>query len=271
MTETLYVSQWFTPPDGFTAGIEGPACDSQGNVYAVNYAHEGTIGQVGPDGQCRVFVTLPQGSVGNGIRFHSDGSMLIADYTGHNVLRVDMPTRAIAVYAHDERLNQPNDICITKNDLVFASDPNWARGDGRLWRVRAGAFELLEDEMGTTNGIEVGPDEHTLYVNETTARRIWAYDLSDRGEISNKRLFHQFEEFLLDGMRCDAAGNLLVTRFGGGRVAMLSPTGELVREIALRGKNCTNLTFGGPDGRTVYVTLADVGNLERFRVEIPGR
>lgn len=123
-------SELFTAPGAFTAGIEGPATDAAGNVYAVNYARQGTIGVVTPQGACSVFVELPNGSVGNGIRFARAGTMLIADYTNHNILAVDMLTRAVSVYAHEPTLNQPNDIAITDDDVLFASDPRWARGDG---------------------------------------------------------------------------------------------------------------------------------------------
>ena len=276
MSEQLFIAIPFTPRDSFTDGIEGPACDAAGNVYAVNYARQGTIGKVTPNGEGSIFVELPKGSIGNGIRFNagssSGGEMFIADYTGHNILRVDMSTRAISVYAHDDALNQPNDLAITADGVLFASDPNWGDDTGQLWRVgHDGRFVLLEEKMGTTNGVEVSPDERTLYVNETAQQRIWAYDLSADGDISNKRLLIQFDEHFLDGMRCDVAGNLYVTRWGGGFVDKVSPAGEVVQKIMLHGKNCTNLTFGGPDGRTVYVTVADTGQIERFRADQPGR
>ena len=61
-------------PEGtFTNGIEGPATDKAGNLYAVNYGKEGTIGIVRPDGSHECFVTLPEGSTGNGIRFNRTG------------------------------------------------------------------------------------------------------------------------------------------------------------------------------------------------------
>ena len=272
MTDELYRSEVFTAPGGFTSGIEGPSCDRAGNLYAVNYDRQGTIGRVTPDGECDLFVELPAGSVGNGIRFHSDGAMLIADYTNHNVLRVDMATRAISVYAHEPAMNQPNDIAIGADDLVYASDPNWAESTGQIWRVGPeGRVDLLETGMGTTNGIEVSPDEKTLYVNESVQRNVWAYDLARDGEISNKRLLIQFADFGMDGMRCDIDGNLYITRHGKGTIAKLSPTGEILREIKLADKNPSNIAFGGPDGCTCYVTLQIVGNIERFRVERPGR
>lgn len=272
MSNELYIAAEFTPRGGFTGGIEGPACDRDGNIYAVNFARQGAIGKVTPQGECSVFVELADGSVGNGIRFNSKGDMLIADYTNHNVLKVEMATREISVYAHEPSANQPNDICITDDDIVFASDPSWARGDGQMWRVgKDGKFVLLERNMGTTNGIEVSPDGRALYVNETVQRRVWAYDLSRDGEISNKRLLIQFPDYAMDGMRCDADGNLYITRWGKGTVAKVSPRGELLLEVRLHGANCTNIAFGGPDGCTAYVTVADNGNLESFRVPVKGR
>ena len=54
-------------------------------------------------------------------------------------------------------------------------------------------------------------------------------------------------------------------------VAKVSPDGRLLREIPLTGKRPTNVAFGGKDGRTIYVTIQDQGNLESFQVDIPGR
>ena len=272
MNEELFVAQEFTPLNGFTSGIEGPACDAAGNLYAVNYERQHTIGKVTPDGTASVFVELPTGSIGNGIRFNSEGFMFIADYTNHNVLKVDMHTREISVHAHEPTMNQPNDLAIGANDMLYASDPNWGASTGQIWRVDTdGKVTLLEADMGTTNGIEVSPDEKVLYVNESAQRNVWAYDLSPDGEISNKRLLIQFPDFNMDGMRCDIEGNLYITRHGKGTVAKLSPAGEVLLEVQLTGKLCSNIAFGGPDGRTCYVTMADRGNVEVFRADLPGR
>ena len=272
MNDELFVSRELTPVNGFTSGIEGPACDAAGNLYAVNYERQHTIGKVTPDGTASVFVELPTGSIGNGIRFNSEGFMFIADYTNHNVLKVDMDTRNITVHAHEATMNQPNDIAIGANDILYASDPNWGASTGQIWRVDTdGEVTLLEADMGTTNGIEVSPDEKLLYVNESAQRNIWTYDLSAEGEISNKRLLIQFPDFGMDGMRCDIEGNLYVTRHGKGTIAKLSPAGEVLLEVQLTGKLCSNIAFGGPDGRTCYVTMADRGNVEVFRADLPGR
>jgi gluconolactonase len=271
-SEELYKSSNLTAVNSFTSGAEGPAVDKDGNLYAVNYSKEGTVGKITPTGDGSIFIELPNGSIGNGIRFNSKGEMLIADYTNHNILKVDMGSKQLSVYAHDSLMNQPNDIAIDSKDRLYASDPNWKASTGRIWRINTeGKTALLEDSMGTTNGIEVSPDEKILYVNESVQRKVWAYDLSPSGTISNKRLLIGFDDFGMDGMRCDVDGNLYITRYGKGIVAKVSSKGELLKEITLLGKNPSNIAFGGPDGRTAYVTLQDHGNIESFRVETPGR
>src|SRR5205823_10477145 len=82
--EKLFVAKPLTTDKAFTAGIEGPACDAAGNVYAVNFARQQTIGKVTPDGKGEVWVTLPGKSTGNGIVFDRKGLMYVADYVGHN-------------------------------------------------------------------------------------------------------------------------------------------------------------------------------------------
>jgi sugar lactone lactonase YvrE len=182
-----------------------------------------------------------------------------------------MKTKAVSVYVHTS-FNQPNDICINKKDQLFASDPNWKESTGKLWRIdKGGKAVLLDDKMGTTNGIELSPDERILYVNESVQRKIWAFDVDTKGNISNKRLFAEFTDFGFDGMKCDKQGNLYVTRYGKGVIAVLSPAGKLIREVPLKGKSCSNLVFGGKDGKTVFVTLQDRKGMEKFNVDIAGK
>ena len=268
-SDELYMSLVITPANSFTTGVEGPAVDKYGTVYAVNYESPGTIGKITPDNKAGLFVRLPEGSIGNGIRFDSKGNMLIADYTMHNILKVEMSTVKITVFAHESRMSQPNDIAIDSNDRLYASDPDWKARKGCFWRIDTDGRTTLLDSIGTANGIEVSPDEKTLYVN--ASRSVWAYDLSPKGEISNKRMLIEFSDFGMDGMRCDIKGNLYIARFGKGAVAVVSPEGNLIREVQLTGKRPTNVAFGGTDGKTMYVTLQDQGNLECFRVEVPGR
>ncbi|MEP7324035.1 MAG: SMP-30/gluconolactonase/LRE family protein, partial [Saprospiraceae bacterium] len=233
---------------------------------------EGTVGNITPNGTASIFIHLTNKSIGNGIRFNSKGDMFIADYTNHNVLKVTMSDQQITIYAHDSTMNQPNDIAIDSKDCIYASDPNWKASTGNIWRVDTdGKFTLLEKDMGTTNGIEVSPDEKKLYVNESVQRKVWAYDLSDSGTISNKHLLIEFPDFGMDGMRCDSIGNLYIARHGKGTIAKVSPEGKLLQEVTLLGKKPSNIAFGGEDGRRAYVTLQDTKNMETFLVDTPGR
>ena len=269
--ETLFIATALTAPHSFTKGIEGPAVDGDGNIYAVNFARQQTIGKVTPDGKGEVFLTLPGASIANGIRFGSRGQMYLADYIEHTIYVVDPVTRAIAIHARDARMTQPNDIAITQDDVLYASDPNWKENTGRVWRIaRNGTVTLALDTMGTANGIEVSPDGKTLYVNESVQRNIWAYDIGADGALSGKRLFQRFDDFGMDGMRVDVDGNLYVTRYSKGTVVKLSPQGKLLREIVVPGAKPSNISFGGPDGRTAYVTEVVQGRLLQFRVDRPG-
>jgi gluconolactonase len=269
--EKLFVAKPFTEEKSFTPGIEGPNCDKDGNVYAVNFAKQQTIGKVTPDGKASVFVTLPGKSTGNGIVFDKQGYMYVADYVEHNVLKIDMKTKKISIYAHNPKMNQPNDLAITANGTLYASDPNWDKGTGQLWRIdRDGTTHLLAEKMGTTNGIDVSPDGKTLYVNESVQRNVWAFPIKADGSLGEKRLLKKFDDHGFDGMRCDVAGNLYITRYGKGTVAVVSPKGEVLREIDVLGKQPSNICFGGPDGKTVYVTEVQHARLVSFRVDQPG-
>ncbi len=269
--ETLFVATPFTDSETFTGGIEGPACDREGNLYAVSFQEKGNIGMVTPGGKASLFVSLPEGSTGNGIRFDREGNMFVADYSGHNVFRIDPATKAISVLAHEPKMNQPNDLAIGPDGTLYASDPNWKEKTGQLWRIDPdGAVTLLASDMGTTNGIEVSPDGGTLYVNESAQRKIWAFTLTEQKTITDKWLVKEFADHGFDGMRCDVDGNLYVTRHGAGKVLKMTPKGEILREIDVLGSMPSNLCFGGPDGRTVYVTEVEHTRVVTFRVDRPG-
>lgn len=272
-SQKLYEAQVLTK-SVFTKGIEGPVVDDKGNLYVVNYESEGTIGVVDTNGVDDFFIELPKGSIGNGLRFAADYETLyVADYIKHQILAIEMNTKLISVYAkQDSNISQPNDIAIMDNGILFASDPDWETGTGRLWRISTdGKFELLESDMSTTNGIEVSPKGEFLYVNESLQKKVWKYDLDTNGNISNKRLLISFADHGLDGMRCDKNGNLHIARYGSGTVAVVSPEGKVIKEIELNGELPTNIAFGGKEGNMCYVTLQDKGWVEFYQSEFVGR
>ena len=260
----------FTAENVFTPGIEGPAVNGKGQLFAVNFEREGTIGVVNEAGEGKVFLELPAGSIGNGIRFDQNDNMFIADYAGHKVYRVAKGSNVPEIWAEQPNMNQPNDLTIGKQGQIYLSDPDWSTNTGKLWMVDPQTnVVLLEDEMGTTNGIEVNPEGNILYVNESIQRKVWKYDILPGGRISNKQLFISFKDFGLDGMRCDHKGNLYITRFEKGTVVVVSPEGNILDEIILKGKNPSNIAFGGEDWQTCYVTMADRGCVEAFRALHP--
>ncbi len=262
----------FTPAHEFTTNCEGPSVGADGTVYAVNFKSNGTIAQITTDGKTSLFLTLPKGSTGNGIRFGDKNTFYVADFTGHNVLKINILTKKIDVFAHNDSMNQPNDLCITTSGHIFCSDPNWKASTGQVWHVSPdGKSEKIMADMGTTNGIEVSPDEKILYVNESAQRNVWSFELSKNGQISNKKLLIHFEDGGMDGMRCDQKGNLYITRWGKGEVNVVSPQGALIQVIKTKGQNVSNICFGGTHGKTCYITLQDSGCLETFEADFVGR
>lgn len=268
--QTYQTSDWITDKV-FTQGVEGPAVDKFGHLFAVNFEKEGTIGKVTAKDEASLFITLPKGSTGNGIRFDNNNNMFIADYSGHNILKVNSNTNQAFVFAHNKKMNQPNDIAIMKTGTLFASDPNWVKSTGQLWRIDTnGLTHLIESDMGTTNGIEVSADQKRLYVNESVQRKVWVYDIQLDNTLKNKRLLIEFADFGLDGMRVDIKGNLYIARYGKGVIAKVSPQGKLLSEIKLKGQYPTNVAFGGKDGNQIFVTMQKRGAIETFFAQYPG-
>lgn len=271
-SKSLFVAYDHTAENLFTKNCEGPAVDAVGRLFVVNYQKDGTIGLVQPDGKVELFLTLPGKSVGNSIRFTAEGHMLVADFVEHNVLEVDPATKDVSVYCHDDRFNQPNDICISKKGIVYASDPNWQKQTGQIWKIGTDRKAvLLKDNLGTTNGICLSPDEKTLYVNESTQRRVMAFQLDGKGNITGEKTFATFTDFGMDGMKCDSKGNLYISRYGKGTIAIFNDAGRQIQEVQLKGKDVSNITFGGKDDRTCFVTLQDRKCIEKFRADIGGK
>jgi sugar lactone lactonase YvrE len=89
--------------------------------------------------------------------------------------------------------------------------------------------------------------------------------------LGDKQLLIAFPDFAMDGMRVDRKGNLYISRHGKGTVAVVSPAGKVVREVATLGSKPSNVAFGGVDGKTLYVTEMEKGRLVRFRTDTAGR
>lgn len=157
---------------------------------------------------------------------------------------------------------------------------------GSLFRLSA-ADGLRHKDGGyvITNGPCVSPDGRTFYHTDTLEKTIYAFDLSDDGALSNKRVLVRIAgSGYPDGTAVDADGALWVGLFAGARIERYSPAGELLDTIPMPCSNITKVTFGGEDLRTVFVTTARkglsaeelsreplAGGIFSFRVASPGQ
>jgi signal peptidase len=274
----LFESAQVTPASEYTFGIEGPAADLDGNLFVVNFGKPGTIGRLPVGGTAsEAFTALPEGSVGNAIRFDRNGTMFIADYKKHNIFAIPKGSSEPGVWFHSDEMNQPNDITVARDGTIYASDPNWKGREGHVWRIAKAADGTVQGQimsapraMGTTNGIDLSPDGNTLYVGESNNGQVWSYAIHG-SELTDAKLVKAFQPDTIDGLRTDVTGRLYVARILKGTIALMKPNGAVEREIVLKGKEPTNLAFGGSDGKTVFVTQRQGGFIESFRTDQQGR
>jgi sugar lactone lactonase YvrE len=152
----------------------------------------------------------------------------------------------------------------THDAALYRLDPN-----GRVTRIEGG--------MLTCNGAAFSADGARFHHADTPSHALRAYDVVD-GQLSNRRILHQWPHGhgRPDGGSFDMDGCYWTALFDGGRVAKLSPEGEVVAEVAMPVSRPTMIAFGGADGRTAFVTSARVegeagsGGIFSFRVETAG-
>jgi sugar lactone lactonase YvrE len=145
--------------------------------------------------------------------------------------------------------------------------------DGRLYRLDA-ERRVTEMERGLTisNGIGWSPDARTMYVTDTLPGIIYAYDYdAEAGEIENRRVLIQVPEGegFPDGLTVDSQGCIWSARWGGGKVAKYSPSGELLDELSLPVPHPTSCAFGGEELNQLYITSAWMALDEAQRAHYP--
>jgi len=276
---SLFVSHRITPPGEYTFQIEGPAVDKSGNLYVVNFHSAGTIGKVAPGAShSTLFATLHHDRIGSGIRFDHQGRMYIADFNKNNVLVIAPGQTDAEVFFHSDDFNQPNDLAIAADGTLYASDPDFPGHKGQIWKITRNADGAAHGEvmspnrqMRQTNGLDLSPDGTTLYVDESDTKQIWAYRIDGNNLTAPAQPLARFDHFELDGLRTDVTGRIFVARPGAGEVTIVNPDGSVARRVTTLGREPTNLTFGGTDGRTVFVTQKDGKFIEAFLTDQPGR
>jgi gluconolactonase len=116
------------------------------------------------------------------------------------------------------------------------------------------------------NGIELSPDEKTLYVDADFASSVMKYDVADDGSLSNGATLASGLSGP-DSLCLDAAGNLYVGVSSG--LQVLRPDGSSVGLIPIPSSAVTNCSFGDDDGTTLYISAwSTLWKVERM--PIPG-
>jgi gluconolactonase len=214
---------------------------------------------------------------GNGMAYDADGNLLVCEQVSSCLVRLrpSGERELVAFHYRGVYLNSPNDVVTRAADGgIYFTDPDYGRwndwigqqrsrdqlGFRGLFRVPAagGDVELLvaEDEFDEPNGLCFSPDESVLYVNDTGRRNVKAFDVAPDGSIHGGRVLHADigtgvpREGNVDGMECDALGNVWVT--GPGGVWVLSPTGEHLGVVATP-EVCGSLVWGGDDLRSLLL------------------
>lgn len=229
-----------------------------------------------PDGDTTVFLE-PSGH-SNGITAGTRGRILLAQHDGQVArLTENGDVEPLATEYDGQRLNSPNDLDVHSDGSIYFTDPPYGVSEedreldfSGVYRLHPdGTLDLLTREFERPNGICFSPDESRLYVNDSQENLIRVYDVAEDGSIANGRLFAAPEdpdaEGSTDGMKVDTEGNLYTT--GPGGVWIYSPDGALIDRLSVP-EAPTNLAFGGPDMRTLYITARP--NVYRVPVDIAG-
>jgi gluconolactonase len=256
--------------------IEGPSFDRDGNLYVVDIPW-GRIFKVSPSGAFDVVAEYD--GEPNGLKIHKDGRIFIADYK-NGIMQLDPATGAVTPHCDRYRvegLKGANDLTFAGNgDMYFTDQGLTGLHDpsGRVFRLRPdGHMDQLVSNGPSPNGIVLDPSETWLYVAMTRANAVWRMPLLPDGGTTKVGAFvHLMGGSGPDGLAMDSEGNLVVCHAGGGSVWIFSPIGEpLYRIKSCAGNFPTNIAYGGPENRTVFITESDTGTILRAELPVAGR
>ena len=287
--------------DGGCRLTEGPAASPDGPVYFTDitfsefckdpsgkYAQAGNIWKYDPKARQATIFRSPSG-MANGMKFDADGNLIVAagaDYGLRSLIKIDMKTGKgyILTGLYEGRpYNAPNGISIDLKGRIYFTDPRYLGWEPMLQPVEAvyrldpdGKVTRVITDAPKPNGIQVSPDQKTLYIlahdngafdftklkkDEKTQKGMmacFAYDLAADGTPSNRRtVINWLPEDGGDDMTVDVDGNLYVAvrSEAAPGVYIYTPQGKQLAYISTGKELPTNLDFGwGDDGNLLYVT-----------------
>ncbi len=282
----------------FSSGLnfpEGPAVLPDGSWLVVEMAAQpGCVTQISPDGRDKRVIAKTDRP--NGLAVDRNGYIWVAESAQSALLRMTLggKTELIASACDGQPFLWPNDLCFGPDGAIYMTDsgirvcdykngnaprPNFEQIplDGRVFRIdpTTGEARKLDGGLRFTNGIAFGPDGK-LYVNETRTGMVYRYAWRDGGEMGSRECFGQSNPDPVpgyqgpDGMAFSQDGRLFVAVFGRGRVNIMDTNGQVVEQIPTRGLKPTNVAFGLPGDKRIYVTENEFGALEVFDVGVDG-
>lgn len=258
--------------------LEGPSFDQDGNLYVVDIPF-GRIFRIAPDKEWSL-ITEYDGEP-NGLKIHKDGRIFVADYK-RGIMQVDPDTGSVTPYCERWRVESFKGV----NDLVFDALGNMYFTDqgltgmhdptGRVFRLSPDGAQLdcLVDTVPSPNGLVPNLSEDILYLAVTRANQVWRVPLLDDGGTAKVGIFLHLSGGGAgpDGMALDAEGGLLVCHAGNGCVWHFDAMGEPKHRIrSCTGLVTTNLAFGGPDNKSLFITESHSGAILKADLPVSGK
>jgi gluconolactonase len=240
---------------------EGPTCDTNGNVFFTDQ-NNNRIMEWSVDGVLSTFMQ-PSGRA-NGMYMDAQGN-LIACADEKNELWSIAPDKTVTVLIKNYQgkyLNGPNDVWVAPNGEMFITDPFYKRTwwdhqtmalDGeQVYHLSADRKTLarVTSDLKEPNGITGTPDGKTLFVSDLGAGRTYCYDIQPDGSLTNKALFCPKGS---DGMTIDERGNIYICGHG---VTVFDKTGKETGHIDVPEPWTANVSFGGRDHKTLFITAS---------------
>ncbi|MCS6852129.1 MAG: SMP-30/gluconolactonase/LRE family protein [Gemmataceae bacterium] len=289
-------------PAASVAFLEGPAVDAAGNVFFSDIQGNRIL-KMNPRGEVSVF-RADSGRT-NGNTFDAQGRLVSCEGGEQGsggrrrIVRTDLKTGQVEVLTEryqGKRYNSPNDVCVDVHGRIWFTDPRYSPDRSDLELDVEGVYRidpngsvtrvLGQPAIERPNGIAITPDAKRLYVIDSHprvggARKIWAFEVKEDGSLGGQRLVYDFGKGRGgDGMRLDMQGNLwvaagILTPRGPGEttdilpgIYVISPEGQLLGRIPVLEDLITNLAFGGPERKTLYVTAGKT--LYRIPTQVSG-
>lgn len=284
---------------------EGPVWMADGSVIlgeisgrkVTRVAPDGTKSEIGKaGGGPNGVATGPDGALyvcnNGGAVYEANPSFLSTgpalDYQGGSIQRIDPKTgetRVLYSECNGRRLSAPNDIVFDRQGGFYFTDLGkryaTSRDHGGLYYALPDGSKIVEVAypLLTPNGVGLSPDEKTVYVADTESSRLFAFDIEAPGVVKKEPFPAPFGGRLVcglpgfqrfDSLAVEASGNICVATLIGGCITVISPAGQVVRQVKTPDIYPTNICFGGPGLRTAYITLSATGRLGAMEWPEPG-